>query len=705
MTPIRLRRGMISVSGTKAREFLQGLVSCDMRKAQPQKDLLVGLLLNAQGRILFDFLLYQQTLYQQALYQQAAPQQHESKTEDHFVIDCAEEDVFPLGRHLRRFVLGSGLRLGIVADKSVFALSVKDSSGASGKDTSGKDALENDDSIPHALRASLGASLEASLKNVPHSLFRDPRHKDMGWRLYMSEKALSEKKLLEISENEQAYTLQRLKCGIPEGRDEIPSHSALPAVYGFDRMHALSYEKGCYVGQEVVARMHYRGAPKRALAAASCPDLSFLPERRRDSRRRTPRRRSQSPLPRSVARRAAIAHSREICPRRTRALPRISCPIRIALCRKTTHRTSLADAMRLKTLASGFVFGVWLAAAGGAGAQNNFPDALKMSEIYKLSAFASVPGARSLAVAPEIQTVFVGTRGKRVFAVHKNKVWILSDTLRVPNGIAWKSPWLYVAEQNRIRRFRFEQFTERLPPGESVLSSLPNKRHHGWRYIGFDNAGTLFVSVGVACNICKAPEPEGTLLRVRNEKAEIFARGIRNSVGFDFHPATNLLWFTDNGADFMGDDRPAEELNLVRSAGAHYGFPWFGGGSDRTRQFENESPPLNIQAPVLTFPAHTAPLGIHFYRHERISSLVGKALIALHGSWNRTEPVGYSVLEVDFSPQTHEATGWSVLIDGFLSLSDGPGRPVDIKTHWDGSVLISDDRRGAIYRLEQRTDE
>ena len=327
---------------------------------------------------------------------------------------------------------------------------------------------------------------------------------------------------------------------------------------------------------------------------------------------------------------------------------------------------------------------------------------LSVQAPYRLSVFARVRGARSLAPAPEIGTVFVGTRGKSLYAIREGNVHVLSASLRVPNGIAWRTPHLYVVEQHRVARYRFDKFQPRLPAGEVLFDGLPNKKHHGWRVAAIGADDLLYVAVGAPCNICTPKGLEGTIVRLSltGLEPEIFARGVRNSVGMDFRPESGVLFFTDNGADFMGDDAPPEELNRAPQKGMFFGYPFFGGGGDRTQKFKSRPLPQVPTFPIATFPAHNAPLGVHFYRGEKLEDLKGDAFVALHGSWNRSTPDGYRVIRLHFDKGNPVPRKQSVFIDGFLHLKGGRGRPVDVKTHWDGSLLLSDDARGLVYRIE-----
>ena len=208
-------------------------------------------------------------------------------------------------------------------------------------------------------------------------------------------------------------------------------------------------------------------------------------------------------------------------------------------------------------------------------------------------------------------------------------------------------------------------------------------------------------AVNAACNSYPLSGLQGTIIEVDPDTGahRIFARGIRNSVGMDFHPSTGELYFTDNGADNMGDDLPPDELNHAAQANLHFGFPWYGGGRAKTREFGGPDSADKITFPIVEFGAHTASLGVHFYRGSQFpDAYKTSAFVAQHGSWNRSTPIGYRIMHLKFD----EAGGFlskEVFADGWLQGSQKWGRPVDVAELPDGSLLVSDDRAGAIYRI------
>ena len=336
-------------------------------------------------------------------------------------------------------------------------------------------------------------------------------------------------------------------------------------------------------------------------------------------------------------------------------------------------------------------------------------DRLRTAPGFAVAVFAQVPGARSLAVAERGARIYVGTRGDRVFAVldrgrdgSAEEVVEVARGLKVPNGVALAPDGsLFVVEQHQISRF--DPAGERevvVPPGV-----LPDFRHHGWRYAAFGPDQQLYVTIGAPCNICAVRGFEATILRLRPDghELEIFARGVRNSLGLDWHPRTGELFFTDNGGDQLGDLIPPDELNRAPARDLHFGYPYVYGPGRPYPQFAGEDPPGPITHPALNFEAHVAALGIHFYRGRMFpGDHRHDAFVAQHGSWNRTDPVGYRVMRVAFDG-SGRPIGADVFIDGWLG-RDGRawGRPVDIAELPDGSLLISDDEAGVIYRVTYR---
>jgi glucose/arabinose dehydrogenase len=340
---------------------------------------------------------------------------------------------------------------------------------------------------------------------------------------------------------------------------------------------------------------------------------------------------------------------------------------------------------------------------------------LRLPDGFKLSVFADqLPNARSLALG-ENDMVYIGSGAEgKVYAVEDNDhngkadtTYTLAEGLNMPNGVAYKDGALYVAEINRI--IRYDDISKHLtnPPKPAVVyDQFPSDKHHGWKYLRFGPDGKLYTAVGAPCNICKPPNPVyASLVRLNQDGSqfEIIVSGIRNTVGFDWQPGSNSLFFNDNGRDWLGDDAPPEELNQWSGKiGEDFGFPYCHGGKISDPEFGHEKACRQFTAPVWTYNAHNAPLGMRFYQGRQFPAAYSNQLfVALHGSWNRSKPDGYQVVLVKFKdgkPVAQES-----FISGWLSQDDkASGRPVDILEMPDGSLLISDDQNGLIYRIEYR---
>ncbi|MCB0357993.1 MAG: sorbosone dehydrogenase family protein [Bdellovibrionales bacterium] len=326
------------------------------------------------------------------------------------------------------------------------------------------------------------------------------------------------------------------------------------------------------------------------------------------------------------------------------------------------------------------------------------------------------PGARSLARSAD-GTLFVGTRREGVvYAVEDSdgdhradRVSVIVRDLHLPNGVAVRDKDLYVAEIGRIIRYRdIDRWKTDTPSPEVIFDRLPAEEHHGWRYIAFGPDGMLYVSIGAPCNVClRDDDPRfGSISRLQTDGSnfEIFARGIRNSVGFDWNPATDVLWFTDNGRDWLGDDRPPDELNRAPHAGMHFGFPFCHGGDISDPKFGAKTSCDEFVGPAIELGPHVAALGMKFYQGTMFPrTFRNRIFIAEHGSWNRTVPIGYrlSTVSLDGNNNAYNyetfASGWRTQADG----TEGApwGRPVDLLELPDGSLLVADDLAGAIYRV------
>ncbi len=337
--------------------------------------------------------------------------------------------------------------------------------------------------------------------------------------------------------------------------------------------------------------------------------------------------------------------------------------------------------------------------------------AIKLPPGFKIELFArDVPNARSLALG-EDGTVYVGSHKEgKVYALRDEdrdgvaeRRYVIAKNLTLPNGVAVYQGDLYVAEVSRILRFKaIGKHLEAPPKPEVVTDALPSDLHHGWKYLRVGPDGKLYFNVGAPCNVCLSEnEIYATLVRMDpdGKNLEIFARGVRNSVGFDWHPVTKTLWFTDNGRDWLGDDRPPDELNHAPKAGLHFGFPYCHAGDIPDPEYGEETECKEFTPPAWKFGAHVAAIGMHFYTGTQFPAEYQEQLfVAQHGSWNRSKPVGYRVVWLEF--KNGKPVAEHVFAEGWLQ-PDGKvlGRPVDVLELKDGSLLVSDDQRGVIYRI------
>src|SRR5690606_33732903 len=279
------------------------------------------------------------------------------------------------------------------------------------------------------------------------------------------------------------------------------------------------------------------------------------------------------------------------------------------------------------------------------------------------------------------------------------EVHVIAEGLSMPNGVAWHEGALFVAEVNRI--LRFDGIDERLadPPAPVVVvDDLPTERHHGWKFIAFGPDGRLYVPIGAPCNVCDE-EGYALILRMNPDGSgrEVFARGVRNTVGFDWDPETGELWFTDNGRDMLGDDLPDDELNHAPETGLHFGFPYCHAGSILDPQFGKGRRCEDYRAPVLRLGPHVAALGMRFYDGDMFPERYrGGIFIAQHGSWNRSSKIGYRVM---FAAREGSAFSLEPFAEGWLEGEASFGRPVDVEIMPDGALLVSDDQACVIYRI------
>ena len=386
-----------------------------------------------------------------------------------------------------------------------------------------------------------------------------------------------------------------------------------------------------------------------------------------------------------------------------------------------SHAQRIAPELRELTrhslaLAGMWMLGVALVPTLACSADGARPDAsglplqrLRLPQGFRIEVYAyPVPSARSLTLGTG-GTVFVGTREDRVYALRDRdgdhraeEILIVARGLNSPNGVAVKAGDLYVAEISRVLRFRDIEDTLPDPPAPQVVNdTFPSDAHHGWKFIAFGPDGKLYVPVGAPCNVCRRDNPVYAAIHRMNDdgtKLELYASGVRNTVGFDWHPVTHELWFTDNGRDFLGDNAPPDELNRAPAPGMHFGFPFCQGGDIPDPEYGEGHPCSDYVAPAQKLGPHVAALGMRFYTGTMFPEAYrNQIFIAEHGSWNRSTPIGYRVSLVRL--EGNRAVSYEPFAEGWLSGGKVWGRPVDILVMPDGALLVSDDYAGAVYRI------
>lgn len=333
---------------------------------------------------------------------------------------------------------------------------------------------------------------------------------------------------------------------------------------------------------------------------------------------------------------------------------------------------------------------------------------------YRISLYAyPVPEARSMSVTPG-GWVFVGSRGAGTVRALRDgdgdgfaeTTRIIASGLVTPNGIAFCNGSLYVAEQSRIIRFDDIESRVASPPVPVLVNgSFPDDPRHGWKYLRFGPDGKLYVSVGAPGNICDSQDGRfSTIMRLNADGSglEVFARGVRNSLGFDWHPKSQEFWFTENGRDWMGDDVPPCELNRAPRQGMHFGFPYFHGNQIPDPEFAAGKSSRDFEPCAQELGAHVAPLGMLFC-DEFLKTASGshRLLIAEHGSWNRSRKSGYRIMSVTLDGDIPVAS--EPFADGFMKNEQVFGRPVDLAFLSENELLVSDDFAGAIYRISRES--
>lgn len=347
-------------------------------------------------------------------------------------------------------------------------------------------------------------------------------------------------------------------------------------------------------------------------------------------------------------------------------------------------------------------------------AQSTLPvDTIKLPPGFTIEVIARVPNARAMTWGVS-GTLFVGSSSEgKVYAVTlppaaaggEARVQVIASGLRAPAGVAFHDRALYVSAVSRILRFDDIERRVSSPPAPVIVNDrLPTDGHHGIKFIAFGPDGKLYVSVGMPCNVCEVdPDRYGIIGRMNPDGSglEVFVRGLRNSVGFDWDPRTKELWFTDNGRDNLGDDTPPDTLNHAPRAGMRFGFPYCHAGTIADPEFGRKRPCGDFAAPVQALGPHVASLGMRFYTANQFPAAYrNRVFIAEHGSWNRSAKIGYRVTMVTLDG--NKAIRYEPFAEGWLQSESAWGRPADVLVAPDGSLLVSDDAAGAIYRIRYK---
>lgn len=336
---------------------------------------------------------------------------------------------------------------------------------------------------------------------------------------------------------------------------------------------------------------------------------------------------------------------------------------------------------------------------------------LKAPKGFKVELWASgLPGGRAMAVSDDAKKVYVGTRViGRVYEVtdagDKRTVRVVVDKLTQPAGVAFKDGALYVFAIDKVLKYDGIASNPNVQPQDLTAKfDLPPQQHHNWKYVAFGPDGKLYVPFGSPCNICEPPKEYGQIRRYNPDGSgkEVLATGIRNSVGFDWHPKTKELWFSDHGRDWMGDNTPSDELNRISKTGLNFGFPYCHANGVLDADFKKADACKGVTMPVLLTGAHAATMGIKFYTGKMFPKEYQNTIfIARKGSWNRTKPNGFDVVNVRVGADGKNAK-MRPFLTGFSEAKDSYkfwGRPAYIAQMPDGALLVSDEQIGAIYRV------
>ena len=329
---------------------------------------------------------------------------------------------------------------------------------------------------------------------------------------------------------------------------------------------------------------------------------------------------------------------------------------------------------------------------------------------FQIAVYAEgVADARQMALGTS-GTVFVGSIKDKVYALpdangdHKaDRVVTIASGLKTPSGVAFHDGALFVGEINRVTRYDNIESSLETPPKPVVVNdTFPSDQHHGWKFIAFGPDGMLYVPVGAPCNVCEPDARHGIIARMKPDGSglETYAKGVRNSVGFDWHPVTKELWFTDNGRDLLGDDVPPDELNHAPRIGLDFGFPYCFAGDIKDPEFGEKNPCSAFEPPAQKLGPHVASIGMRFYTGKMFpEEYRNQIFIAEHGSWNRSTPIGYRVTLVKLDVAGQKAVSYTPFAEGWLNGTTVTGRPADVLVMPDGALLVADEKSGAVYRI------
>jgi glucose/arabinose dehydrogenase len=333
-------------------------------------------------------------------------------------------------------------------------------------------------------------------------------------------------------------------------------------------------------------------------------------------------------------------------------------------------------------------------------------DKVKLPPGFKVSIWAEGLSNARVMTWGDKGTLFVSSRvAGNVYAVvdkgSTREVKTIAKGLNLPNGVAFKAGTLYVAEVSRITKFEgIEDRLDSPPAAQVVYDILPRDLPHGWKYLSFGPDGKLYFNIGAPCNICLPPETHAAIVRINPDGTgfEYYARGVRNSVGHDFHPVTKELYFTSHGRDWLGEEVPNDTFHHAPRTGLHFGYPHCHQGDVLDPDFGLGRSCSEFAPPLLKLGPHVAANGLHFYRGSMLpAEYKNRAFIAQRGSWNRTQKTGFRVMTVDLRPG--QPPKYEVFAEGWVQGDQFWGRPVYVQEMRDGSLLVSDDYTGAIYRI------